>query len=129
MRARCFSKDATGFMTFGTEGGRKQFKQWDGIDWKEDAENRAYLQGVKPSLQLADLTPAAFWHKLFGTCPPLSIDYVESSVFAVQSTVAHRRSRSFYEKLLKVFTDSPHVNPEYGHYIERFWEPIFRENL
>lgn len=125
MRDRSLQKGCEGFVAFGTPEGRKVFEQWSGIDWENDVENKAYLDGSQSHLLRAEHTPADFWRSLFQTEPPASIVYVESSTFAVGRDTIRRRPRCFYEMLLKVFIDVDHVNPEYGHYIERFWSAIF----
>ena len=125
MRSKCLSRDSAGFTTFGLQGSEKVFNQWNGIDWHNDMENRIYLQANSSELLPAECSPAELWYRLFEVDPPPCIRYVESSTFAVKSDTIRRRPRDFYERLLKLFADCNHINPEYGHYVERFWSTIF----
>jgi hypothetical protein len=108
------------FMIF-SKHGLKQFDRWSGIPhvkkWKEDQES-----GV---LRSADTTPGEFWKWVFGFDHPDVITFSWGAIFAVRKEAIWTRSREFYERLLGLFEQIGHLNPEEGHFMERFWLSIF----
>lgn len=58
---------------------------------------------------------------------PLAIGFAPGAIFAVRKETIKLHDQAFYERLLsKMFLgDMAHVNPETGHYMERFWLAMF----
>jgi len=59
---------------------------------------------------------------------PDCVGFQPGAIFAVHKNTIRRHSRAFYEKLLQTLFlgEMAHVNPETGHYMERFWLAIWR---
>ena len=102
---------------------RRRFVDWDGIPWTtclnhtEWLKKRGGFHGILP----ADLTPGEFWAKHVGDPPPSVVYYTEGAMFAVRAETIRHRPKGFYQRLLDLFEELDHSNPEYGHYMERFW--------
>ena len=58
---------------------------------------------------------------------PVAIGFAPGAIFAVKKETIMRHSKPFYQRLLqKMFLGKmAHVNPETGHYMERFWLALF----
>jgi hypothetical protein len=101
--------------------GLKQFDAWSGIvhvkKWKEDQDSGA--------MRSATESPATFWMNVFGTQHPKEITFSWAALFAVRKEAVKQRPKEFYERLLRMFEEINHENPEEGHYMERFWLNIF----
>ena len=108
-----------------TKHGLQNFGSWSGIlhvkKWKAEKES-----GV---MRTASDTPSTFWKWVFGTDPPNGIMCIWGAIFAVHREAIQQREREFYERILKFFESINHVNPEEGHYVERFWPSIFVPNV
>jgi Protein of unknown function (DUF3431) len=101
--------------------GLKYFNDWLSLPhvgkWKEEM--------ISGALRPAHKTPGEFWEWLFGTEHPTAIAICWGAIFAVRREAIHRRPREFYIRILQYFSKVNHVNPEEGHYMERFWIHIF----
>ncbi|KAK9419937.1 hypothetical protein SUNI508_06943 [Seiridium unicorne] len=113
--------------TFGSieSGTLRPIDQWDGFDWEKDVDNILWLSQQRGDFLCADCTPAQYWLETFGFEHPSSIIFTEGAFFAVRRKTVRLRPRVFYEKLLAKFTQLNHVNPEIGHFQEKFWGEIF----
>lgn len=120
MRNRALEAARDGFTTFGTQHNYKIFKSWSGLDWKQDQDCVDWLAEQTGAFLHANCTPSQFWVEAFGYDPPAEIVFAEGALFAVHATTIHRRPLSFYRKMLHTFEELDHVNPEIGHFMERF---------
>ncbi|KAI9700954.1 MAG: hypothetical protein M1820_006599 [Bogoriella megaspora] len=127
LRDKTMGMSAGEMMTFGPEGNFKRFDSWNGIDWKDDVSHAHWLSHQNGNHLWADYTPAQFYLEAFGHDHPASVGYVEGAFFAVRASTICSRPRALYEHLLDKFVQLDHVNPEIGHYMERFWGEIFTE--
>ena len=77
----------------------------------------------------APKTPAQYWQDLLypGTKVPIAVGFQPAALFAVRKSTIQQRPLSFWESLLQEFFlgEMEHVNPETGHFLERFWPAIF----
>jgi len=100
-----------------TKHGLKLFDAWSGIPrvkkWKEEKQC-----GL---MRAANHTPSEFWKWVFGMDHPAAIAFGWGAIFAVSREAIHQRPREFYQRILTYFEEINHVNPEEGHYMERFW--------
>ncbi|RDW65152.1 hypothetical protein BP5796_09844 [Coleophoma crateriformis] len=112
-----------GFMAFTSQ--IIEFKEWGGLPWQDCSSHAWWYYKNGQNMAKAEMTPAEFWMKFFKVPHPRSVYYVSGSVFAVNATKIRSRPRHFYEELRSVFTGLNHINPEYGHFMERFWGSIF----
>jgi len=107
-----------------TKHGLKLFNAWSGIPhvrkWKEEQESGA----MHPAID----TPRTFWKWVFGVDPPSVITFSWGAIFAVAREAVQQRPREFYQRILSFFESINHVNPEEGHYMERFWLNVFVPN-
>ena len=92
---------------------------WTRIDhvrkFKEALLNNRMLQ--------ANLTLGEFWFEIFGYNHPREVLVQYGAVFGVSRQRIHSHPKSFYGKIISYV--NTHSNPEYGHYLERFWIAIF----
>lgn len=99
--------------------------QWNGFDWEKDVDNILWLSQHSGDFLRADCTPAQYWLETFGFEHPPASMFAEGAIFAVKAKTIRMRPREFYENLLMRFTRLNHVNPEIGHFQEKFWGEIF----
>jgi hypothetical protein len=125
MMDKAHAEPSSTMTTFENDGSRGSFNAWDGMDWKNDPGSIAWLSIQKTEFLFADCTPSEFWADTFGYAHPDKIVFAEAAFFAVHATIIHRRPLIFYERLLEKFRKLNHVNPEIGHFMERFWGEIF----
>lgn len=101
------------------------FDHWDGIPWEEYP---SWKKWGSMTFKYAPKTPAQFWQSFFpGSKVPASVAFHPGALFAVHRDTIRRHPRAFYRQVLEEFFlgDMAHVNPITGHYMERFWLPIF----
>lgn len=84
-------------------------------------KNRVKLENK--TMLKANLTLGEFWEEIFGYPHPHSVPVQLREAFAVSRKLIHRHPKSFYEKIMPYLNSHP--DPEYGHYMERFWIAIF----
>jgi len=97
------------------------FDHWQGIPWHEYPcwekwSSMDYLPAPK--------SPGQCFKEFFGGEElPDSIGFHPGAIFAVHRDTIRSYPRSFYRRLLQEFFlgDMAHINPETGHYMERFW--------
>jgi hypothetical protein len=97
------------------------FDNWSGIPWHEYP---CWKKWTSMSSKKAPKTPAQYFIDLlsFETVPE-SVGFQPGALFAVHRDTIRQHPLSLYERLLKEFFlgDTADVNPETGHYMERFW--------
>ena len=98
------------------------FSDWDGIQYLP-----GWLERRGQSLERTDFTPLQFWRIIFGSLPPESVSFVQGALFGVTRGAIRRRQKSFYKNVLRYFEELGEVNPEEGHYMERFWYAILSD--
>lgn len=74
-------------------------------------------------------TPGVLFQKYISESDrlPVAIGFAPGAIFAVKKETIMGHNLAFYERLLqKMFLgEMAHVNPETGHYMERFWLALF----
>ncbi|KAI9696602.1 MAG: hypothetical protein M1836_005621 [Candelina mexicana] len=99
------------------------FDHWDGIPWDEYPCWKKWFGCAS-----ATRTPAKHWQRIFpGTKVPMSVAYQPGALFAVRRSTIQQHPLSLYKFLLEEFFsgDMAHINPETGHFMERFWLAIW----
>jgi hypothetical protein len=81
------------------------------------------------ALENGDMRPAALpmgeWYQQYiGGELPKIINYNPAASFSVPRDTIRRRTRDFYERLIKTVSD--HRQPEEAHYLERMWLYVFQ---
>lgn len=127
MKRRAIESSAEGFTSFTPVV--MEFKDWDGLPWETDPKFKWWLHKNGKTMLRAKMTPAEFWSEYIGGPHPSSIYFASGAFFAVTADTIRARPKVFYEKLLAIFTNANHPNPEYGHYIERLWGSIFLDRM
>ncbi|XPS79551.1 hypothetical protein M3J09_011532 [Ascochyta lentis] len=123
MKQMALASSSIPFMIFTPEV--TEFDHWNGIQWTTSQSTLWWFQQKGRNMAMAQLTPAEFWTQYLETPHPLTVYYGPGATFSVRATAIRTRPKSFYERLLAVFIGVNHINPEYGHYMERFWAAIF----
>lgn len=103
----------------------ESFEHWDGIPWDDYPSWKKWtsMKCVK-----AARTPGAYWQIFFpGRDIPHSVGFPPGALFAVRKEEIHQYPKSFYELVMKEFFlgDMESINPETGHFMERFWLSFF----
>ena len=104
------------------------FDHWDGIPWAEYPSWKKWT--TMSEWKKAPKTPAQYWQTVFPRRPvPASVGFQPGALFAVRKDSIQRYPRSTYEVLMQEFFsgEMAHVNPETGHFIERFWQAMFSD--
>ena len=118
--------------TFGTQRDLELFDLWDGIPWKDYP---CWWKWLGETLNFigkkAPKTPAQYFKDFFNNYnhdgPPMSVDFQPGAIFAVRRETIHGHSKATYQKMLAELFEGEmkHVDPETGHYMERFWLATF----
>ncbi|KAF2146394.1 uncharacterized protein K452DRAFT_315571 [Aplosporella prunicola CBS 121167] len=129
MKNRALTTKTGEMMVFGSQalGTVRPFQRWERADWHDDPDRIFWMkqQAVTGVEQLtADCSPGQFWARVFGYPHPPQIMFAEGALFAVRAESIRARPKEFYERLLDMFVVADHVNPEIGHFVEKFWEEI-----
>lgn len=80
------------------------------------------------SLKRAIKTPGQYWRQFFPDLTvPTSVAFQPGALFAVRKSTIQKHPKAFYQSLLEEFFlgDMVHTNPETGHFLERFWLPMW----
>ena len=111
-------------------GKMNTFADWDGVKYLP-----GWVQRRGKTLQHSKYTPEQFWNYIInGTAdkhdarwinPPTQIKWTQGALFAVTRQTIQRRPRVVYQRAYEYFDSLAKVNPEEGHYMERFWLSIF----
>ncbi|KAI1119875.1 hypothetical protein F5Y10DRAFT_259464 [Nemania abortiva] len=102
-----------------------RFDDWAGIRWSLPCLEK----WAKMDMKHAVMTPAAYFGRFFGNGRvPMCIGYTSGAVMAVPRQLIHSRTLDFYRQLLDTMFLGPmeHTNPETGHFMERFWLPMWQ---
>lgn len=104
-------------------GRHHTFSDWDGIRYLP-----GWIERRGNGLKCTETTPGDFWRWMFQSTPPEKVGFVQGALFAVTDTAIRRRPKAFYERVLAYFENLDEVNPEEGHYMERFWYAILSDS-
>ena len=102
------------------------FDCWDGIPW---ADYPCWEKWSAMRSKQAPKTPGQYIQGLLHLEKvPESIGFQPGALFAVHRDTIRMRPLSMYKELLKEFFlgEMAHVNPETGHYMERFWLALWK---
>ncbi|KIW85593.1 hypothetical protein Z517_00985 [Fonsecaea pedrosoi CBS 271.37] len=109
------------------------FGDWDGVKYLPD-----WIKRRGKGLRRSPYSPEQFWNYILnGTtdnedpkwvAPPSEIRWTQGALFAVTRQTIQRHPRAVYERAYSYFHTLAHVNPEEGHYMERFWLGIFGQH-
>ncbi|KAL8998650.1 MAG: hypothetical protein Q9169_002310 [Polycauliona sp. 2 TL-2023] len=102
------------------------FEHWEGIPWEKYP---CWKRWSSMAMQKMSETPLELFQKYISESDqmPIAIGFAPGAIFAVRKETIMQHSKAFYERLLqKMFLgEMAHVNPETGHYMERFWLALF----
>jgi hypothetical protein len=111
-------------------GKMHRFSDWDGIKYLP-----GWVERRGKTLNRSQYTPARFWNYLINgsadpederwVTPPAQIQWTQGALFAITRQTIHRRPKEVYQRAYEYFHNKEDVNPEEGHYMERFWLSIF----
>ena len=109
------------------------FSLWDGIPWEKYP---CWAKWLSPegtfTGKRAPKTPAQYFREFFDNFghdgPPLSMGFQPGAIFAVTRETVHQHPKALYEYMLEelFLGEMKAVDPETGHYFERFWPAVFR---
>jgi hypothetical protein len=102
------------------------FDCWDGIPWQDYP---CWRKWSAMDCKRMKKRPGQYFRELFHCRElPDSIAFQPGALFAVHRDTIQQYPRAFYRHLLREFFegDMAHVNPETGHYMERFWLAMWR---
>ena len=80
----------------------------------------------------APKTPAQYFKDFFKNFghdgAPMSIGFQPGAIFAVRRETIHQHPKELYQRMLQdlFLGDMKSIDPETGHYMERFWLAMFR---
>ncbi|KAG8525584.1 uncharacterized protein KY384_009228 [Bacidia gigantensis] len=99
------------------------FDLWDGFPWELYP---CWSKWNSMECLRAPMTPGQYWQHFFPNKDmkiPAFIGFQPGALFAVHKSTIQQYPHSFYEKLLNelFLGDMAHINPETGHFWERFW--------
>ncbi|ETI21955.1 hypothetical protein G647_06025 [Cladophialophora carrionii CBS 160.54] len=102
------------------------FSDWAGVKYLP-----SWVERRGNGLHLSKYTPEQFFNYLINsttdktdarwTTPPSEIRWTQGALFAATRHAVQRRSREVYVRAYEYFHGLEDVNPEEGHYMERFW--------
>lgn len=109
------------------------FNLWDGIPWEKYPcwAKWSSPEGVFKG-RPAPKTPAQYFKDFFNNFgsdgPPQSIGFQPGAIFAVRRETIHQHPKELYQRMLQdlFLGDMKSIDPETGHYMERFWLAMFR---
>ncbi|CAF9936177.1 MAG: hypothetical protein ALECFALPRED_006723 [Alectoria fallacina] len=109
------------------------FDLWDGIPWEKYP---CWAKWSSPEGTFKDKkapkTPAQYFKDFFDNFghdgPPMSMGFQPGAIFAVRRETIHQHPKELYQKMLEdlFLGEMKCVDPETGHYFERFWPTLFR---
>lgn len=102
------------------------FDHWDGIPWEEYP---CWKRWSSMDSQEMKETPLQLFQKYITESDrvPVAVGFAPGAIFAVRKETIQSHSKTYYQRILDTFFlgDMAHVNPETGHYMERFWLAMF----
>lgn len=109
------------------------FDLWEGFPWEKYpcwakwSSPEGVFKGKK-----AQETPAQYFKDFFNNFghdgPPKLVGFQPGAIFAVRRETVHQHPKELYQRMLQdlFLGDMKSVDPETGHYLERFWLAMFR---
>ncbi|KAL8689312.1 MAG: hypothetical protein Q9218_004989 [Villophora microphyllina] len=125
MKAKCMGTTIGQVQTFPFRE-LEVFDHWGGIPWEQYPCWKRWS-----SMESAKMkeTPLQYFQHYISESDriPTAVGFAPGAIFAVRKETIRQHSKTYYERLLdKMFLgDMAHVNPETGHYMERFWLAMF----
>ncbi|KAI4127876.1 MAG: hypothetical protein LQ341_006747 [Variospora aurantia] len=102
------------------------FDHWDGIPWEQYP---CWKRWSSMDTQSMGATPLQLFQQYIteDNRIPVAVGFAPGAIFAVKKETIHQHSRAYYQRLLErmFLGNMAHVNPETGHYMERFWLAVF----
>lgn len=102
------------------------FEHWEGIPWEKYP---CWKRWSSMATQNMPETPLELFQRYISESDrmPVAVGFAPGAIFAVKKETIMRHSKAFYERLLQqmFLGEMAHVNPETGHYMERFWLAMF----
>ncbi|KAL8677516.1 MAG: hypothetical protein Q9186_006058 [Xanthomendoza sp. 1 TL-2023] len=102
------------------------FDHWEGIPWEQYP---CWKRWSSMDCQKMKETPLELFQEYISMTDrvPVAVGFAPGAIFAVRKETIRQHSKAFFERLLnKMFLgEMAHVNPETGHYMERFWLAMF----
>ncbi|KAL8803813.1 MAG: hypothetical protein Q9182_002945 [Xanthomendoza sp. 2 TL-2023] len=102
------------------------FDHWEGIPWEQYP---CWKRWSSMESQKMKDTPLQLFQEYVSLTErvPVAVGFAPGAIFAVRKETIEQHSKAFYARLLdKMFLgEMAHVNPETGHYMERFWLAMF----
>ncbi|KAL8708481.1 MAG: hypothetical protein Q9220_006639 [cf. Caloplaca sp. 1 TL-2023] len=102
------------------------FDHWEGIPWEKYPCWKRWSSMATHNMKE---TPLELFQQYISESDrvPAAVGFAPGAIFAVRKETVQQHSQAFYERLLnKMFLgEMAHVNPETGHYMERFWLAMF----
>ncbi|KAL9021232.1 MAG: hypothetical protein Q9185_001633 [Variospora sp. 1 TL-2023] len=102
------------------------FDHWDGIPWEQYP---CWKRWSSMDTQSMGATPLQLFQQYITEDDriPVAVGFAPGAIFAVTKETIHQHSRAYYQRLLErmFLGNMAHVNPETGHYMERFWLAVF----
>ncbi|KAI4242394.1 MAG: hypothetical protein LQ352_007248 [Teloschistes flavicans] len=104
----------------------ERFDHWEGIPWEQYPCWKRWS-----SMKTAQMKgpPLQYFQKYISESDriPTAVGFAPGAIFAVRKETIRQHSKAYFQRLLeKMFLgDMAHVNPETGHYMERFWLAMF----
>ncbi|KIW95380.1 uncharacterized protein Z519_03964 [Cladophialophora bantiana CBS 173.52] len=106
------------------------FVDWDGVRYLP-----GWIERRGKGLRRSQYSPEQFWNYICNgtadnkdprwTAVPAEIKWTQGALFAVTRQTIQRRPRAVYERAYNYFHSLADINPEEGHYMERFWLALF----
>jgi hypothetical protein len=106
------------------------FSDWEGVQYLP-----SWVERRGKGLHRSRYTPEQFYNYLINDTteksdprwrnPPAEIRWTQGALFAVTRQTIQYRPREVYERAYMYFHGLQDVNPEEGHYMERFWLSLF----
>ena len=102
------------------------FDHWEGIPWDEYP---CWKRWSSMDTAKMKATPLELLQNYITESDqvPVAVGFAPGAIFAVRKETIYRHSKAYYRRLLErmFLGDMAHVNPETGHYMERFWLAMF----
>ncbi|KAL8731566.1 MAG: hypothetical protein Q9181_004252 [Wetmoreana brouardii] len=98
------------------------FDHWEGIPWEQYP---CWKRWSSMDCKKMPDTPLELFQQYISESDrvPVAVGFAPGAIFAVRKETIRQHSKEFWQRLLdKMFLgEMAHVNPETGHYMERFW--------
>lgn len=105
------------------------FDHWEGIPWEHYP---CWKRWSSMESQKMSESPLEMFQNYITESKriPVAVGFAPGAIFAVKKETIFQHSKAYYQRLLErmFLGDMAHINPETGHYMERFWLAIFEPN-